>query len=343
VSVTIKDLAEQLNLSVSTVSKALNNYPHVSEETRQRVLAKAKELGYRPSVIAKGLQARESRMIGYSWRPVPPNQFNPILEKFIHSMAEAAARRDYHVLTFPCPEPYDEVDVYREMVKNGRVDGFILPNTNLNDRRIRYLLDESFPFVAFGRSNSEWDFPWVDVDGTDGVKQAVAHLLELGHQRIACLAWPEASLTGQYRLDGYQAAMASAGLQVDPAWIIRIENDYYYAYRATQTWLDLPASRRPTAVVALTDLMAIGVINAATDVGMTVGPDLAVVGFDDAPIAGYLRPSLTSLRQPIAEVGEWVVTMLIDLVHGETPSPAQVLLKPRLIVRDSTRLSQRDT
>jgi DNA-binding LacI/PurR family transcriptional regulator len=276
------------------------------------VLQAVKRLGYRPSVIAKGLQARESRMIGYSWRPVPPNQFNPILEKFIHSMAEAAARHDYHVLTFPCPEPYD------------------------NGQRIRYLLDVGFPFVAFGRSNPEWDFPWVDVDGADGVRQAVTHLLELGHRRIACLAWPEDSLTGQYRLDGYQAAMASAALPVDPAWVIRIQNDYHHAYRATQTWLDLPPDRRPTAVVALTDLMAIGVINAATDAGLTVGSELAVVGFDDAPIAGYLRPSLTSLRQPIAEIGERVVTMLIDLVRGETPSPAQVLLKPRLIVRDST-------
>ncbi len=336
---TIKDVAKNAGVSIATVSYVLNDSGAVSEATRQRVLQAVERLGYRPSVIAKGLQARESRMIGYSWRPVPPNQFNPILEKFIHSMAEAAARHDYHVLTFPCPEPYDEVDVYREMVKNGRVDGFILPNTNLNDRRICYLLDEGFPFVAFGRSNPEWDFPWVDVDGADGVKQAVAHLLELGHRRIACLAWPEASLTGQYRLDGYQEAMASAALPVDPAWIVRVENDYYSAYRATQSWLGLPTNRRPTAVVALTDLMALGVINAATDAGMTVGRDLAVIGFDDAPIAGYLRPSLTSLRQPIAEIGEWVVTTLIELVRGETPSPAQMLLKPRLIVRDSTALS----
>jgi len=336
---TIKDVAKEAGVSIATVSYALNDSGAVSDETRQRVLQAVQKLGYRPSVIAKGLQARKSRMIGYSWRPVPPDQFNPILEKFIHSMAEAAARHDYHVLTFPCPEPYDEVDVYREMVESGRVDGFILPNTNLNDRRIRHLLDVGFPFVAFGRSNPEWHFPSVDVDGADGMKQAVAHLLELGHRRIACLAWPEASLTGQYRLDGYQAAMTGAALRVDPAWVIRIQNDYQHAYGATQTWLDLPPDRRPTAVVALTDLMAIGVINAATDAGLTVGHDLAVLGFDDAPIAGYLRPSLTSLRQPIAEVGERVVTMLIDLVRGQAPSPAQVLLKPRLIVRDSTRLS----
>jgi DNA-binding LacI/PurR family transcriptional regulator len=135
--------------------------------------------------------------------------------------------------------------------------------------------------------------------------------------------------------------MANAGLSVDPAWILRVEYNYYDAYQATQTWLDLPPERRPTAVVALADLIAIGVMNAATAAGVEVGRDLAVVGFDDAPITGYLRPSLTSVRQPIAEVCERAVTMLIDLVSGETPSPRQVLLQPRLIVRDSTALSRR--
>jgi len=297
------------------------------------------ELGYRPSVIARGLQAGESRIIGYSWRPAPPNQFNPILEKFIHAVAEATARHGYHVLTFPYPEPYDEVDVYREMIKSGRVDGFVLPNTRFNDQRIRYLMEVNFPFVAFGRSNPEWDFPWVDVDGADGVGQAMTHLMDLGHQRIACLAWFETEPVGEHRLSGYYGAMSGAGLPVDTAWVVRMENDYFQAYQATQTLFQLPADRRPTAVVALSDLMAIGVMNAATDAGLTVRRDLAVVGFDDAPVAGYLRPSLTSLRQPISEVGETAVKMLVELVRGEKPSPYQVLLNPCLIVRDSTTLS----
>lgn len=340
---TIKDVAREAGVSIATVSYVLNDSGSVSEATRQRVLQAVQKLGYRPSVIARGLQARQSRMIGYSWQPLPPNQFNPILEKFIHSMAEAAERHDYHVLTFPSPTVSEEVAAYEEMIETGRVDGFILSNTNLHDPRIRHLLDVGFPFVAFGRANPDWDFAWVDVDGTDGVRQAVNHLLELGHRRIACLAWPEASLTGQYRLQGYHSAMAEAGLTVDPAWVIRIENDYYQAYQATQTWLGLPADRRPTAVVAISDLMAMGAMNAIADAGLQVGPDLAVVGFDDAPITGYLRPPLTSLRQPIAEVGELTVTMLIDLVRGEKPDPAQVLLKPRLIVRDSTKLSRSKT
>lgn len=340
-SVTIKDVAQKAGVSTATVSYVLNDSRPVREETRRRVLQAAEELGYRPSVIARGLQARESRMIGYSWLPSQPDQFEPILEKFLHVMAEAAERRGYHVLTFPCPKPYDEVQVYRDMVRSGRVDGFILSNTNLGDRRIRYLMDAGFPFVAFGRSNLTWDFPWVDVNGTDGVGQAMDHLLNLGHRRIACLAWPEDSLTGQYRLQGYLETMASAGLSVDPRWVIRTENFYERAYRSTQAWLAMPAAERPSAVVALTDLMAIGVMNAAADAGLQVGHELAVVGFDNAPVTNFLRPPLTSLRQPIAEVGQMVVDMLIDLVHGHRPEPYQVVLKPQLVVRDSTALSAR--
>jgi len=338
---TIKDVARRAGVSTATVSYVLNDTGAVSEPTRQRVLAAVEELGYRPSVIAQGLQARESRMIGYSWQPMPPDQFNPIVEKFLHGMAEAAARHGYHVLAFPSTNPSDELAPYCEMVETRRVDGFVLSNTNLNDPRIKHLLDIDFPFVAFGRSNSDLDFPWVDVDGADGVEQAVKHLLELGHERIACLAWPEDSLTGQYRLEGYCRTMAAAGLPVEPEWVVRTGNYYQEAYRDTQPWLAQPPHRRPTAVVALTDLMAMGVINAFTDAGLVVGRDVAVVGFDDSPIAGYLQPPLTSLRQPVALIGEQVVTMLIDLVRGERPSPAQVLLKPTLIVRDSTARSRR--
>jgi len=323
-------------VSTATVSYVLNNSGNVGQETRRRVLAAVERLGYRPSVIARGLQAGQSRMIGYSWTPVPPNQFNPILEKFVHSMAEAAAGRDFHVLAFPSTDPADEVMPYREMVGSGRVDGFILSNTTLDDPRIRYLMDVRFPFVAFGRANPDWEFAWVDVDGTEGLRQVVEHLHGLGHRRIACLCWPEASLTGQQRLAGFCAAMEEAGLEVDPRWIVRIENDYYQAYEATVQLLTLPRGRRPTAIAALADLMAMGIMNAAADGGLQVGRELGVTGFDDAPITGYLRPSLTSVRQPIAQAGEEAVRILLSLLRGEMPAPETSLLKPRLIVRDST-------
>lgn len=333
---TIKDVAREAGVSTATVSYVLNESGNISQETRQRVVAAVERLGYRPSVIARGLKAGQSRMIGYSWTPVPANQFNPILEKFVHSMAEAAAERDFHVLAFPSTDPADELMPYREMAASGRVDGFIVSNTTLNDPRIRYLLDIDFPFVAFGRANPDWRFSWVDVDGADGLRQVVEHLRGLGHRRIACLCWPEGSASGQERLSGYCRAMEEAGLPVHPGWIVRIENDYYEAYEATARLLSLPPDDRPTAIAALTDLMAMGVLNAAADGGLEVGRELAVTGFDDAPITGYLRPSLTSVRQPIARAGEEVVHMLLGMLHGETSSPPTSLLRPRLIVRNST-------
>jgi len=333
---TIKDVAREAGVSTATVSYVLNESGNISQETRQRVVAAVERLGYRPSVIARGLKAGQSRMIGYSWTPVPANQFNPILEKFVHSMAEAAAERDFHVLAFPSTDPADELMPYREMAASGRVDGFIVSNTTLNDPRSRYLLDIDFPFVAFGRANPDWRFSWVDVDGADGLRQVVEHLRGLGHRRIACLCWPEGSASGQERLSGYCRAMEEAGLPVHPGWIVRIENDYYEAYEATARLLSLPPDDRPTAIAALTDLMAMGVLNAAADGGLEVGRELAVTGFDDAPITGYLRPSLTSVRQPIARAGEEVVHMLLGMLHGETSSPPTSLLRPRLIVRNST-------
>jgi DNA-binding LacI/PurR family transcriptional regulator len=334
--VTIRDVAQRAGVSTATVSYVLNESRPVGEETRKRVQNAVEELGYRPSIIARGLQAGQSRIIGYSWRPAPPNQFNPVLEKFIHSVAEATARYGYHVLTFPYPEPYDELEVYREMAESGRVDGFVLPNTRFDDQRIRYLLDEDFPFVAFGRSNPEWEFPWVDVDGAGGVRMAVDHLLRLGHRRIALLGWMGRDPVGTERTAGYHTGMDAAGIDVDPDWVKRVENDYFDAYRAAQSWLSLPASRTPTAVVAFSDLIAIGVMNAAADAGRRVGRDLAVVGFDDAPVACYLRPPLTSLRQPMREVGDCVVKMLIDQLCGKELVPDHILLEPKLVVREST-------
>lgn len=334
--ITIHDVAKEAHVSIATVSYVLNGSRRVSDDTQARVAQAITRLGYRPNVTARNLQASKTHLLGYSWRPISESQFTPVLDYFWQAMAQAAARHDYRVLAFPTATPAEELAVYEEMMLTGQVDGFVLSNTNLEDPRVRALLAAGFPFVAFGRSNPEWDFPWVDVDGSAGVRMATEHLIAQGHRRIACLAWPAASLTGRYRLEGYCEAMTAAGLRVQPAWVTRIENTHDDAYASSQQMLALPPAQRPSAIVALTDLMAMGVVNAATDAGITVGRDLAVVGFDDAPVARFLRPPLTSLRQPVVEVGERLVTMLIDLVNGRSVSEPHLLLQPELIVRASS-------
>ncbi len=335
-SITIRDVAKEAGVSTATVSYVLNDSRRVADETRERVLQAAQHLGYRANFTARNLQASETRLIGYSWRPAPSDQFNPIVDKFLQSIAEAAARHDYRILAFPSMSVHEEVAAYTEMMLIGQVDGFILTNTNFDDERVLALVKNRFPFVSFGRANPDWDFLWIDVDGAAGILAATRHLRVQGHRRIAFLAWPEKSQTGHYRLQGYLDGMAAAGLAVDPEWVQLAGNFYDESYAATQRLLALPPDRRPSAIIASSDLMALGVLNAGWDAGLEVGRDLAVVGFDDAPIARYMRPALTSLAQPVDEIGERLVTMLIDSLHDRPVQPRQILMTPTLIVRASS-------
>jgi DNA-binding LacI/PurR family transcriptional regulator len=267
---------------------------------------------------------------------LPADRWHPILDRFVYSMAEAAEAYEYHILTFVQLPEEQSWAAYEGLMLSGRVDGFVLSETNWDDQRIRHLLDAGFPFVAFGRANEGWDFPYIDVDGEDGVYQGVEHLLSLGHQRIGIIAWPETSLSGYHRYNGYVRALESAGIPIDSAWVVRTEHTEAAGRQAVHTWLALPPDRRPTAVVAVSDLMAIGAINGIYEAGLRPGQDMAVVGFDDIPMAQHFWPPLTTVRQPIIEVGKRVINMLLQIIQGGKLAERKVLLKPELIVRESS-------
>ncbi|MFP4346474.1 MAG: LacI family DNA-binding transcriptional regulator [Anaerolineales bacterium] len=334
--VTIKDVAREAGVSIATVSYVFNETHSVREATKARVLAAAERLGYRPSVLARNLRAQRSRILGYGWYRQRGDRWHPILDRFLYSMAEAAEAHDYHILTFTTPPERKRWTVYDDLVGTGRVDGFILSETNAHDSRIRYLMDKDFPFVAFGRAGEGWDFPYVDIDGEEGIYRATRHLMALGHRRIGFIAWPEGSLTGHYRSLGYLRAYGESGLSPDPAWTVRSVNEEAAGREAAGALLALPAGQRPTALVAVSDLIALGVMNALRAAGLQPGRDVAVVGFDDIPTAQYLHPSLSSVRQPIDRVGELVVTMLLQLIDGQPLKARQVLVEPELIVRESS-------
>lgn len=335
-NITIREVAREAEVSIATVSYVLNNSRRVGEQTRARVLQAAQRLGYRANITARNLQASETRLLGYSRRPSPIDQFNPILDQFLQSIAEAAARHDYRILAFPSIDVHEELSAYEEMMLIGQVDGFILTDTNFDDERVLALVRNQFPFASFGRANEDWDFLWIDVNGKAGTLAATRHLIAQGHRRIAFLAWPEKSQTGYYRLQGYLSGMHEAGLATDPDWVQLAGNFYEESYAVARRLLALPLNRRPSAVIASSDLMALGVLNAGWDAGLEVGRELAVVGFDDAPVARYMRPALTSLAQPIVEIGERLVTMLIDEINDRPVQQRQILMQPALIVRASS-------
>ncbi|WP_322807024.1 LacI family DNA-binding transcriptional regulator [Thermanaerothrix sp.] len=336
--VTLKDVARRAGVSYQTVSKLINRQIRLAEETEQRIWQAIQDLGYTPHYNARSLRAQRSFTIGYSWPPSPPDETNPILDQFLQSMFVAAEARGYYLLMFPYHyEVEKQIAAYADLIDAGRVDGFILSSVEYNDPRIRYLQERNFPFVAFGRSNPEWVFPCIDVDGGQGLYEVTRHLITLGHRRIAVLAWPRESRVGNNRLEGYLRALKESALPIDENLILRGEGKLDFGYRATHQLLNLPPTQRPTAIVALNDYMAIGAMQAAQEQGIRIGEDLAISGFDDIPLARYLTPPLTSIRQPIWEIGQHVIQRLIDIIeNGQTPEPQCLLVPPTLIVRAST-------
>ena len=333
--VTLKEVAARAGVSYQTVSKVLNKQVKASPETEQRIMQAVQDLGYRPNQIARNMRVGRSHMIGFSWVSSSPERPNHIQDQFLTSMIEEAEKVGYHLLPFPF-RGGDDIEGYRKLIDTGLVDGFVLASVDFNDPRIMFLLERGFPFVAFGHSNPELDFPYVDVDGTDGTCQEVEHLILRGHRAIAVLAWPESSRVGSDRLKGYYKAMQSAGLEINPEWVNRRGDSTFEAgYPITLELLRLPKAFRPTAIVALNDQQAIGAISAAQSVGLQVGKDISIVGFDDAPMAQYLQPPLTTIRQPIRLAGRKCVELLVNLVRGIQLEERHILLKPELILRAS--------
>ncbi|HVU10795.1 MAG TPA: LacI family DNA-binding transcriptional regulator, partial [Phototrophicaceae bacterium] len=210
---TIKDVAREAGVSIATVSYVLNGKTvAISDETRARVWFAARKIGYRPNVSARGLRSNQSRLIGYAWHKMPEQQINTLMDQFVNALASSAEAVGYHILTFSAPltEP---IPVYDELIRTGRVDGFVISSTVPDDPRVQFLIERKFPFVSFGRANAGWDFLWVDTDGGAGIRSAVEYLIGLGHRRIAMIGWPDDSLTGNYRVAGYLDGLRAAGIE----------------------------------------------------------------------------------------------------------------------------------
>jgi LacI family transcriptional regulator len=333
---TIKDVAKKANVSIATVSYVLNNKTDsISAETRQLVLQAAEEIGYTPNVTARNLRNNQTRLIGYAWHIIPEHQMNPIMDQFTYRLSQAAEDCGYHILTFTHPIQSSK-PAYANLINTRRVDGFVLADTDEYDPRIEYLLQKNVPFVCFGRSANADQFSWVDVDGTSGVRMAVAHLVELGHERIAMVGWNDNSLTCHYRIQGYIEGMREFGLAIPEKYIFKGEHSEKTGREAFAIWNQFPESERPTGIIAISDLEAIGVMYEAESHGFEIGKTLSVIGFDDMPMSNYLRPALTTLRQPIREVAQELFGMLLDLLQNPKIKPHSRLMLPELIKRAST-------
>jgi DNA-binding LacI/PurR family transcriptional regulator len=336
---TLKDVAKLANVSFQTVSKVLNKKARVSPETEKRIFDAIEALDYHPNFTARSLRVQRTRTIGYSWRPSQPGRYNPILDEFLQGMFQTADTYGYNFLCFPYSlDAQKRVANYKKLVQTRRLDGFVLSTVNYEEPGIRFLVDNKIPFYAFGRAGKDQAFPYIDVDGGAGLKAAVDHLVEQGHQRIGALAWPPDSRVGNDRMEGYFAQIKHHNLLLDHRLVFRGEGTSAIGYVGMERLLELPADIRPTAVVTMNDEMAFGAISKLRDANILPGKEFGVVGFDDVPAARLSRPSLSSIHQPADKIGRLIMERLINwLETGEYPTPAAEILAPELIIRESSQ------
>lgn len=335
--VTLKDVAAKAGVSYQTVSKVLNKQASVTEATEARIWAAIRELGYRPNVSARNLRTQSSNLLGYAWRQGGSKEEpHPVLDRFFYSAVQTAEANNYHLMTFLIEADENmDVDIYRELYAKRQVEGFVLADTNHNDPRVAFLIEENIPFATFGRANDAWDFCWVDVDGRSGIYQVADYLIRKGHERLGLITWPEGSKTGEERESGYLDRLTEAGIQFDSDWLIRGNNTVQVGAAGVSKLLELPQQRRPTAVICMSDHLAIGAMSGAASAGLRVGQDIAITGFDDIPMSAFLHPPLTTVRQPINEVGKKVVDLLLKQIDGEPIEEKGFLLEPSVIMRAS--------
>ena len=337
--VTIRDIAAELGLSISAVSKAMNDYSDIAPETRQLVKETAFRMGYQPSAAARSLRTRKTNTIGLIFCIIDSHLTNPYYLNLLASIGEESSRQGFDLLISACPDRGLEYSAYERIIGGKKVDGMILTGIRYEDERIAYLVEQAVPFVAFGRSEQDGEFPYIDVDGAKGSQDGVQHLIEQGYKHISFIGLPPELICAGHRFQGYMTALERNGVEFDPNQVINCEHlTQESGYQAMQHLLDL--GEPPDAACVCSDALAIGAMSAVQDKGLSVGRDFGIVGFDDIPMAAQVQPPLTSIRQPIYEVGTRLCKMLIEQIQGERLTERHIILEPTLVIRESSGFQQ---
>jgi len=328
--VTIREIADRAGVSIATVSRVLNGRDDVAPETRELVSRVIHENRYTANRSARSLSGGRTGLVGVVVPLVYPAYFSGILA----GAAEGLGEQGIQIVLSPTMNELErEISLVDRM--HGLTDGalFILPQESSEE--LTRLLDRGYRFVVLDPLQPlDERIPSVSAANTSGADQAMRHLLHLGHRRIAQITGPLGWVATEGRRRGYRAALASAGVLPDPALEVASIPEIEPGRAAAEQLLDL--AERPTAIFAFNDDIAIGAIQAARARGLRVPEDLSVVGFDDVEHATIVTPMLTTVRQPLAEMGRTAVSLLMRLLEGQRFETLHIELATRLVVRDST-------
>jgi DNA-binding LacI/PurR family transcriptional regulator len=331
---TIKDIAKLAGVSPSTVSRVIADNRRISPATKERVKKLMTELDYHPNMIARSLIKRTSHTLGLILSRSTDSAFsNPFFSEIIRGISAVTQSYHYNLMLATAEDYAEEARQCLEMVTEKRVDGILLLASRVNDELIPELLQNNYPFVVVGRSPEINKCYSVNNDNIQAAYSAVRYLFNLGHQRIALLNGPEEYILCQDRYEGYRFAFREFGIENDPLLVKKGAFSQDDGYRLTLELLTL--NPPPTAIFAVDDLMALGAYKAIKERKLRIPEDIAVVGFNDDPLASVIEPNLTTVRIPIYEMGIAASKMIIALLQNQEVFPAQKILSSELIIRDS--------
>jgi DNA-binding LacI/PurR family transcriptional regulator len=338
---TIRDLAKRAGVSVATVSRVLNNYPDVSEETKQKVMALVQETNFRPSNAARSLVTRRSNIIGVFFLQDHVNAMilHPFFQEVLVGFKRAVGTKGYDLLTFTSQTPADGQYSYLKRCLHHQVDGVVLMGVNRTDPQMIELAGSGIPCMSVDVDVLGKRAGYVLSDNEGGARKAVRHLASLGHKRIALINGPAFSRPSHDRMLGYRNALEEAGLQYRPEYVRDFDFTWQHGYESMQAFMELPEP--PTAVFAAADHCAMGAIKAIRERGKHVPEDFAMVGFDDLEVASMLHPALTTIRQDKDGLGRAAGEGLIRLIEDPSFSPPIITLPTELVIRESCGASLR--
>jgi LacI family transcriptional regulator len=328
---TIRQIADLAGVSIATVSRVLNGRDDVAPETREAVTRVIRENGYTANRSARGLSAGRTGLVGVLVPLIYPAYFSSILA----GAAEALSELDLRVVLSPTGHEHEREVSLLERLMHGVTDGALIVMPEESSPELELLVAGGYRFVVVDPIMPLAErIPSVSAAHTSGADQAMRHLLELGHRRIAQITGPRGWLATEDRRRGYQAALASAGILPDPALEVEAIPEIPPGRAAAEQLLDV--AEAPTAIFAFNDNIAIGAIQAARARGLRVPEDLSIVGFDDVEGATIVTPALTTVRQPLAEMGRTAVSLLSRLLARQRFETLHIELATRLVVREST-------
>ncbi len=333
---TLDDIARIAGVSRSTVSRVINDHPSVSAKARRSVQDAIAKCGYRPHAVARSLATNTTNIVGIVVPESVTKLFtDPYFPLMLRGATEACNQNGYHLILSLFTGTIASGVMHDRIARSGYIEGVVLANASLDEALIPSLFDERIPFVNIGRHPND-SVNYVDVDNAGGARMATEHLIRLGHSSICTIAGPNDMTPSQDRLNGFLEVMGAHRLPVSDGMIA--EGDFTEAGGRAAMMQLLPQS--PTAVFAASDTMAIGAIKALRAASLRVPEDVAIVGFDDIPSSLTIEPELTTVRQPIEQIGRLAVETLFSIIQsdkqGTHPSSVQRLVLPtELVIRKS--------